>query len=207
MGGGTITLNDLIRLLGAERFDKVFRSSEKQIAIMSRSGVIQHFTTSTAPDGTPWAPLKHNRPNGGNQPLRDHGLLQASISATVTQEGIELAANSPGAPLHQYGGTIKPKAGRFLAIPVTAEAKRVGAPRKNRFPRFLFFVAAHSATNTGLLCERGSDGKLIVQYVLKTSVTVAARPFLGWSEATLRKITQLLADKSIAQLTKAFGIR
>lgn len=199
-----ITLPELVRLLGEDRFSKVLRDSERAIRTISTSGVALHFREGVGPDGVPWKPLAHPRPQGGTKPLRDKGILAASVSATVTQGELELSSNSPGAATHQYGATIRPKRGKYLAIPITTESRRVGSPRKNKFPRPLFFVACRSATNKGLLCERGSDGRLVAQYVLVPSVTVPARPFLGWSQKTLDKITRLLADKCVQTLLETF---
>ncbi|MCA9013865.1 MAG: phage virion morphogenesis protein [Planctomycetaceae bacterium] len=47
-----------------------------------KADLAQGFQSSTAPDGTPWAPLKHPRPKGHNQdnkPLIDTGRLQESV--------------------------------------------------------------------------------------------------------------------------------
>jgi phage gpG-like protein len=201
-----LSLAELIQLLGAADFAKVWQSLIRPVMLLSVSGVRTHFDQSRGPDGKQWAPLAHNRPEGAGKPLLDKGLLAASVSASVTANQITLSANSPGARLQQYGGKILPVRGKWLTIPVTVEAKRIGSPRQNHFPRPLFFRATTNPL-TALLCETDPTGRIVVQYVLKPDVTIPARPYLGWSEATLTKIQKLIADRAMKALLAKFKLR
>ena len=187
---------------GPEIATKVWTNCASAIRIMSVSGVKKNINEGVDVQGKAFAPLKHARPEGGSQPLKDKGLLAASISATVTEREITLAANSPGARLQNYGGTVTPKRAKALAIPVSKEAKRVGSPGGGRFPRPLFAMSAKSAT-TGLLCEN-VNGKVVVHYVLVKSVTIPPRQFLGWRADTLGNIGKLLAEKYAVEVAKLF---
>src|SRR5579864_5954306 len=101
------------------------------------SSTRENFSGSHAPDGAPWKPLKHPRPNskGADKPLRDKGLLMASIAArgkdgnvfSKTGDSIEWGSNLEYAGLHQFGGTVKPKNAKYLSLPLTAEAARAGS--------------------------------------------------------------------------------
>src|SRR5436190_4691176 len=114
------------------------------IQILSVSGAQAGINAGVDIDGKPFAPVKFPRPEGGTaHPLRDKGLLAASISASVTERELTLSANAPGARILNYGGTITPKK-KFLTIPLTVEAKRAGGARQ--FPRPLFFRAVASGT-------------------------------------------------------------
>lgn len=188
-----MSLETLVQALrkGAAAPPGTVQSTLQALKVMAVSGVREHFQKQQAPDGTPWQPLKRPRPDGSDVPLRDQGLLAASISASVTERELIVQASHPGAAVHQFGAEIRPK-GKYLAIPQTKEAKRIGSARL--FPRSLFFVACKSATGNGLLCERGQGGKLIIQYFLTKGVNVPARPYLGFSEKTLNKMQRLLAD-------------
>lgn len=95
------------------------------------------FAFSRSPEGTPWSPLKHNRPRGGSKPLLDTGVLRASLVGRaaghierVTPTSLEWGTNVLYAYTHQYGAVITPKKGKYLALPVSIEAQRVGSPRK-----------------------------------------------------------------------------
>jgi hypothetical protein len=175
---------------------ELVRAISEPLKLIAVSGAREHFQTGVGPDGKPWKPLAHDRPEGAGRPLLDKGLLAASMRASTNQTGetlnLDLTASHPGATLQQFGGIVKPVRGEWLSIPVTVEAKRTGSPR--RFPRGLFFVLAKSP-ETGLLCEVGADGNIKVQYVLKHSVSVSARMFVGFSQKTQDKITRLAADK------------
>lgn len=186
---------------------EVLASSRAAIALMSASGAKKGLRDGIDIHGRPFLPLRHERASGkGGMPLRDKGLLAASISATMPQETVILSANSPGARLQNYGGIVRPKKAKAkaLAIPVSKEAGRVGSPGGGRFPRPLFFRATKSASSVGVLCE-SVGGVLVVHYVLVKEVRIPARQFLGWSAPTLDRIQQLLADKYASAIVKLFN--
>lgn len=68
------------------------------------------FRQGVAPDGSKWLPLKIRK----GQPLVDKGLLRRSITPSVTDDQLEIGTNLKYARLHQYGGVIKPKKGKYL---------------------------------------------------------------------------------------------
>lgn len=145
------------------------------------SDVKKRFVTSTAPDGTPWKPLKYPRPRGPGKPLLDTGLLLASISGDFTPTSLRVGTNRQGAALHQFGGTVTPKKGKFLAIPNTPAAVRAGSPRN----------ATGSAAVPLFARRRG--GQWVGHFILARKVTVPARPFLGASEEAVRAVLAAIA--------------
>lgn len=181
----------------AELSRRIVASSLPVIRIICLGGMQDHFQSQTGPDGKPWPVLKHPRPDGGGRALQDKGLLAASCTATVVGNVIELKASHPGANVHQYGATIVPKRGKFLAIPITREAKRIGSPRQNKFPRPLFVIRSPRSI---CLAERGSGGKIVVHYVLRTRVVIPPRPYVGFSQKTLKKVDAVLADRTMQLL-------
>lgn len=185
-------LRDTIQRRGAPA--AVVQSALPAMRLLAIAGVKEHFATSTGPGGESWKALAHPRPQGGQHPLRDKGLLMASVGANVTKSQLALIASHPGANVHQHGATIRPKTARMLAIPLTAEANRIGSPRKNHFPRPLF-VYAPRGRRSAFLAESKGDGSIRIHYVLKDRVLIPARPFLGFSAKTRDKIDRLLADR------------
>lgn len=146
------------------------------------------FVTSTDPGGRPWKPLaKSPRVGGGGLPLLDSGLLRASVFGYGTATGAAVATNMPYAALHEYGGTVRPVTSKYLAIPLTREAKRVGSPR--RFPVKLKFRPIRGRVARGALYAAKVD-----HYLLVTEAVVPARPFLAPSPAALAAIDDLIAD-------------
>lgn len=106
----------------------------KQILL---SDVKSRFSSGTDPSGTKWRPLKHARPNGGDVPLRDTGILMASFSGGSDSTSVWVGTTHPGAALHNFGGTVRGK-GKMLAIPLTKEAKRSGGPRRWKNGKLVF---------------------------------------------------------------------
>lgn len=180
----------------------------QSIAVAAVADTKTRFATATSPQGVPWVPLAHPRiiSHGADKPLRDTGLLMASIQARVTRNELILSSNLEYAGVHQWGATIKPKRGKMLAIPLTKEAKRHGSPRHPRpFPRPLFVLA--SAGHSPVLAERIQKGKgkkrqavLVIHYVLVPSVTIPARPFLGFSKDLKEEIAAICLDAVAKQM-------
>ena len=155
----------------------------------------ERFDSGKAPDGEPWKPLQRPRiRSGGNDlPLRDRGLLAASMSAGVghverqTRDSIEVGTNLEYAATHQYGAVISAKRGKFLAIPLTRESARSSA---RNYKGELFFRKAGSAA---FLSESTGSGALVNRYLLLKSVTIPARPFMGFSEENLEDLQEVVA--------------
>ena len=162
-----------------------------------------HFVEGRAPDGTPWAPLAHPRPDGSSVPLRDTGGLMASITFKADADGLAVGTNHVAAKLHQAGGTVTPKKAKYLAIPLTKRAKRAGSPRS--FGELA--VRMRKGANKCVMVSVRGRGKGEAQYALVQSVTVPARPFVGFSAAEMDRLGQLaaawVAKKLVVALTGA----
>lgn len=183
-----------------------FRRVLPAVAQMAVSDVKKNFAEGHAPDGTPWRPLAHGRPGrpAGAKPLRDTGVLLASIAGRAVDAGVAVGSNLAYARLHQEGGTVAPKRGKFLAIPLTKEARRAGSPR--RFPRKLE-PRIRKGGAAGVMGEVGKDGRLAkVHYALVKSVTVPARPFLGFSAGLLGRVDRLVIDEVLRNAGAAVSI-
>lgn len=92
-------------------------------------------------------------------------VLESSRERAVVGVGTDL----PYAKIHEYGGVISPKKGRFLAIPVSDEAKTCVSPRN--FQRKLH---ARVKGGSGVLL----DADNVVHFALVTSATIPAKPYL-----------------------------
>jgi len=78
---------------------------------------------------------------------------------------------------HEYGATIKPKKGKYLAIPLTKEAQAAGSPRAFSDLRFV------NAKGGNLLMvrdkkKRGGKTESEAMYLLVKSVTLPERSFI-----------------------------
>jgi phage gpG-like protein len=195
-------INALVRFPALQ--EEAIRQAAPAIEVAAVSGVRDGMNRSISPDGTPYLPLKQTRPQGGNKPLLNTGVLLASTSAEVAGDVLTLRANAPGARLHQYGGTVRPVRAKALTIPLTKEAVRVGSPRN--FPRRLFPFR-------GFLAERtmggGNRPKLTLHYQFRRFVNIPARPYLGISDTTAEDLAIIYAEKShkVALAAMKRGIR
>lgn len=199
LDGNRLTVDELANAQ-APNPNEVFKGLERVLEVISVAGTRDHFTKEQSPAGVPWAKTRR-----GGAILRDKGLMYNGISAHATAKEVILYANGPQVNVQQFGATIKAKPGKALAIPLTKEAKRIGSPRKNNFPRPLFVWK--SGSGHAFLAERtGKDG-LRLQYILLQSVTIPARPFLGWSAETLAKIERILLDRYTTKVAGMFTPR
>ncbi len=97
--------------------------------------------------------------------------LSRSLHAEISMQGSSVAQSEIGtnveyAAIHEFGGTIRAKTAKYLAIPV---GNYRGSPLKH--PRLKIRI-----TNAGNLVMVDPSGR--VQYVLKTSVEIPAQPYL-----------------------------
>lgn len=199
----TLTIQQLRRRIeGMNIPQNVVAASMPVIQVIAVGGVREGFRLQISPDGTPFRRLSRPRPDNSDIPLQDQGLLQASVGARTIGQTLQLFASHPGAAIHQYGGDILPRRGKFLTIPQTREAKRIGSPGRGRFPRPLF--AWTSKLGSRFLAERTERG-LVIQYQLVERVHIHKRPYLGYSERTLVRIDRVLTDNWSATVNRALS--
>ena len=135
-------------------------------------------------------------PEVGKAPLRDRGLLLASIESAIHPDGVvEAGTNLEHAELLNSGGVIEPKQAKMLAIPATVEAQRVDSPRY--YPGDLHFRS--KSAGKGILVDDGGT----TQYYLTDRVEVPPRPFAGLSEKWWENILRVVADFFGARVTKS----
>lgn len=125
-----------------------------------------------------------------------NGQLLASLSAAWDGDTLALSANGPGARLMQQGGTIRPVRARVLTIPVTPEAARSAGPRS---------MPGLVRGPGGLGRREGKRGRFKLHWRFAASVTVPARPFVGFSAETLADMGELVAGEQARTVAVAFG--
>jgi len=83
------------------------------------------FSSRTGPDGAAWpahAPLTLLTGGRPGNMLRRSGRLYRSINYRVGGSTLTVGANAPPYDrVQQFGATIRPKKGKFLAVPVPAQ--------------------------------------------------------------------------------------
>ena len=159
----------------------------KSASLMMASAIKDNLNKGTDPDGRPFRALAHPRPAGGNKPLRDRGLLLASITSTVKGMVAVAGTNRVGAALHQHGGTVRPVKRKWLTIPLTKKAARSGGA--TRFPGELSPRINKKGTAGVLVDEQD-----VAQFALVKSVRVPARRFVGFGRSLLARLDKLFAE-------------
>lgn len=199
--------------LGQVKFD--FRNALDLCLISIISTVKGRFAGSHGPGGLAWPPLKRPRPNskGTDRPLRDKNLLMGSLTSRqapghyeqITDSRLEYGSNMEYAGTHQYGATITPKTSKYLAIPISKQAYNVGRPRNWNGSELKFRPFKNRGGKAaGVLYEKKTKQQrggvtlksAVGHYLLVTSVTVPARPFLGWDDDLLDDVGQILAEQA-----------
>lgn len=114
--------------------------------------------------------------NAAKANIKEQGLIRTrtlsrSLHEEISMQGSsvaisEIGTNAEHAAIHEFGGVVRPKTAKYLAIPV---GNYRGSPLKH--PRLKIRI-----TNAGNLVMVDGSGR--VQYVLKTSVTVPAQPYM-----------------------------
>jgi phage virion morphogenesis protein len=94
----------------AKLSEKGLKAVSREVATEGQRLVGACFSSGTAPDGTPWAPLAVR----DGQPLRDTGRLAASVVAQDTGAGFTIGTNVAYAGVHQHGAVISVKHARQL---------------------------------------------------------------------------------------------
>jgi hypothetical protein len=72
----------------------------------------------------------------------------------LSARGAVVTISSPELLQKIYGGTITPKRGKALAIPLNAQAYKAGSPRELNDPNFLKYVPLNRGRVLGLLVRR-----------------------------------------------------
>jgi len=151
----------LHRLAGlTKNFTPLMRAIGTGLAEVTR----KRFDQARDPAGLPWAPLNpaYAATKRGPGILRESGMrggLQGSITFQTSGMTVEVGTNKVYGAIHQFGGTIKPKKGKFLVF------RMGGRP------------------------------------VFARSVTIPARPFLGFGAAD----RDMVLDVVDSQLQRLLG--
>lgn len=200
-------LADTLQKQGADLRKLNLGPTMKVGARITKSDLQQRFNLAQSPDNASWKPLAHKRPRGGNKPLLDTGRTRASLAETVGKSEFTIGTNAPGANLHQRGGIVRPKKGKYLAIPVTRQAQLAGSPRRFAGKLSMKFGKKGGVMFTvqksfGEIIQEAIGGttrkrrkqKETVHFILVLQVTVPARPFMGFALVVQDKIGRLVMD-------------
>lgn len=142
----------------------------------------ERFKTQTAPDGTPWAPLKpatiRRKKKNPDKILTLQGYLGGNASGggqgprfqPIDDYTVEVGVNAKYGAIHQFGGEIQ-KPSRQATVRYRSVAGRV-----------LFAGRKH---------KKVTERQVTIP---EHSITMPARPFLGISASDDQEIRQIIQD-------------
>lgn len=146
------------------------------------------------------------------------GVERATAVTQISSNSVTVSIASPALSQKIHGGTITPKRGRYLAIPLRAEAYAKGSPREwdlqatrseNRLVAIrsrrgsLFLAQVGDGYQAGALGGRG----IRAQYLLVRSVTQRPDPAAMPSDAALIAEVDAAAEDYITQRIARGGRR
>lgn len=140
-----------------------------------QSSTQARFKTQTAPDGTPWAPLKRStvrrKKQNPDKILTLRGYLRGGIHWQALDDNtVQVGSNLKYAAIHQFGGQIQ-KPERQATVRHRTTAGRV-----------LF---------AGLRHKKATERQVTIG---AHTVNIPARPFLGISAQDDREIREIIRD-------------
>ena len=161
-----------------------FEKPLKSVAVAANASTRENFAGAHAPDGTLWLALKRPRPLKGkwgkkvkarraktkehDQPLRDKGILWA-------------AASSPGAQYHRQD------IGRDSLVIGTTNLSYAGIHQRGG----TIHKHAKARQKPWVFGVQGGQ-TIFTRRIRAHTITIPARPFLGWSEPLLQTTESIL---------------
>jgi phage virion morphogenesis protein len=178
MTGVSITL-DVSRVQAAlgnlVRAAEDLRAPFDEIGDMLVASTIHRFETGTGPDGVAWIPSKRAQATN-TKTLVERGRLRDSIVHEAGANFVAVGSNLVYAAIHQLGGTIDKEARSQVNLTAGKSSKFISAASARKRTK------AKSRTVFGTEVTIGAH-----------SVTIPARPYLGFSQEDTTEITTILS--------------
>lgn len=180
---------------------KMLKPALKAFGEDVRGNIVKNMRQGKSFDGTPFQELGPlsllSRRKKSNIPLSDTGILGNSIGVQMQDDiSVSIIAGFknkvPYARLHQYGGKITAKK-KFLTIPINPKARgRSASSFKDLFfyPNKKQIAKNPTRWKNRFLVRVKSKKKLELMYLLKESVNVPARPYMGFSKDASERFRQ-----------------
>jgi phage gpG-like protein len=144
------------------------------------------------------APLTQNV-KGNSKPLQDSGALMGSIAHHVEGDRAVVGTTHVAARLLHYGGEVRAKKTKFLAIPAGRET-RAFMRQYGLTPRSCIEgmeAAGYQVwvAKSVIMARKGKTGKPHALFLLRRSVTVPARPFLTLGDQGRAVLERMVARR------------
>jgi|UniRef100_A0A7C3IJC6 phage gpG-like protein len=135
----------------------------------------------------------------GNKPLRDRGQLLASITYRAEPGKVVVGTNHPAAELLHNGGVVRPVRSKALALPAGSWVRSLmrGTDLQPRVVLEQLRGAGWSIWKQGnVILGRKKGGKDVFPlFILRTAVTIPARPFMRLPPESVAYLEEFLRQK------------
>lgn len=159
----------------------------KKISIDMKSQTKLNFRKQQTPQGKSW-----KKSERGGQTLRKTSALMHSIANGYGGNFAVVGTNKLYARIHQNGGVIKPKRGKYLTIPIAPGAKK----RSAREFDDLFTLRIDS--DLYLVRNKGKDD-IEFMYKLVKSVVIPKRSYIGINRKMIERYEKWLQEYTIGE--------
>ena len=175
----------------------------RTLKVLGAEGVKEvrgNIENETAPSGAKWTPSLRASSEGGRT-LRKSGALWRSIDAAELDDSTAVvfvnAARFPEvekyAMIHNFGGVIRSKTGKKLTVPIHKMSRgKTVADMKRYFD--VIYVLRRDGRPPVIMGKNGTRGKPVALFVLKDSVKIPKREFMGLSPAAKSRLTARLEE-------------
>jgi len=169
-GNGDVVVHQVDEL--AKRIENVRPVLEDFGEHMENSSIPETFRQEGRPKRWKRGPWSSRR-----QQQESTRLIQ-SVKHEVSGDRLRVGTNLRYAAQRHFGGELKPKKAKALAIPLPGVARSMRRPR--RWGDRLFFMKSvkGKADTVGILATTDRRGEVVPRFVLRRKVTQPARPFI-----------------------------
>jgi len=182
---GKEKLGTLLRKM-SERSKKKLTANKAVAQILLKS-IRKNFREGGRPKK--WKPS--SRVGSGHKTLIGTSLLMKSIQSFANTKFARISTNKIYAPIHHYGGIIRPKNAKKLTIPIglTKNERRRGMKARD-FENT--FVRKSKAGN--LLIFQIQETKIRPLFLLVDKVKIPKRPFMMWQKQDVEDAKEIYAN-------------
>lgn len=155
---------------------------------MTNTSIPKNFQAEGRPNPWPRGPWSAER----QMNRRGASGLVGSIRHEVQRGRLRVGTNKRYARQRQFGGEIRPKLARALAVPLPGVPAHMGRPRRWGGRLFMMPSVKGDPNTVGVLAIAGPGGDPVPKFVLRGRVRQPPRPFLVWQDEDIAYVQRTL---------------
>lgn len=173
----------------------------KELSLMALSAIQKNIENGIKPDNAPLTALVKQ----GKQTLHDNGRLRASLHARSSKTEAVVATNANYAHIHnpEDGRTqtvIRPKSSKYLCLPASPKTRKffrtygwsprevIEGFRAKGYAVYRPYKKGSQIRANVIMAKKKGEAPFAL-FILKTSVTIPARPFMFLSDDVIQAMS------------------